>query len=122
MLHLTSAKRDWPALELLSLLTFSLFVSCSVYGQVVGTTLSGTVRDTSGAIVPQARISIKNVGTDISSVVVTNGVGFYTAPNLLPGNYEITASAAGFGTSVQTGITLSVGAEQVLNFNLRVGR
>src|SRR5690348_270012 len=101
------------AIALSSLLTYP------VYAQVTGATLSGTVTDTSGAIVPQARISINNVATGITTSVTTDKDGFYTMPNLLPGTYETTASARGFATEVHSGVILTVGAQQVLNFTLK---
>src|ERR1700682_1845952 len=91
---------------------FSPSVLVSLHAQVVGATLSGTVTDQSGAVIPNTQISIKNVATGLARVVATDPAGFYTAPNLLPGPYEITAAASGFATKVQTDITLSVGAEQ----------
>src|ERR1700730_7965825 len=99
-----------------------LLVSARIYPQVVGATLSGTVTDQSGAVIPNTQISIKNVATGVTRTVTTDAAGFYTAPNLLPGTYEITATASGFSTEVQTGITLTVGAQQVLNFTLQIGR
>ncbi|MGB2889564.1 MAG: TonB-dependent receptor [Candidatus Acidiferrales bacterium] len=89
--------------------------------QIVGATVSGTVADTSGGVVPGANISVKNVATGRTQSVITNGAGFYTVPNLQPGAYELTASAKGFNTEVRSGITLNVGQELVLNFNIRVG-
>jgi hypothetical protein len=100
----------------------SLFACFPVYAQVAGATLSGTVTDQSGAVIPSTQISIKNVATGFTRTVATDPAGFYTAPNLLPGTYEITATASGFSTEVQTSITLTVGAQQVLNFTLQVGR
>jgi Carboxypeptidase regulatory-like domain/TonB dependent receptor/TonB-dependent Receptor Plug Domain len=93
-----------------------------IYPQVVGGTLSGTVTDQSGAVIPNTEISIKNVATGVTRTVTTDPAGFYTAPNLLPGTYEITATASGFATEVQKGITLTVGAQQVLNLAMQVGR
>ena len=90
--------------------------------QVTGATLSGTVTDRSGGVVPKAGISIKNVATGVTRAVTTDPAGFYSAPNLLPGNYEITTAAPGFSSEVRTGITLTVGAQQVLNFTLQVGQ
>jgi hypothetical protein len=107
---------------MLGALAFSPFILVPVYGQVAGATLSGTVRDQSGLVIPRADISISNVATGVARALTTDSAGFYSAPNLLPGTYEITASAPGFTTEVQTGITLTVGAQQVLNLTLRVGR
>src|SRR5260370_11719495 len=91
------------------------------FSQVTGATLSGLVKDTSGAIVPNASISIKNSATGETREVTTNASGFYSAPNLLPGNYDVAVTATGFTRVAQTGVTLSVGAQQELNFNLTVG-
>jgi hypothetical protein len=99
-----------------------LLVPVRIYPQVVGATLSGTVTDQSGAVIPNTQISITNVATGVTRTVATDAAGFYTAPNLLPGTYELTATASGFSTEVQTGIMLTVGAQQVLNFILQVGR
>src|SRR5206468_8385297 len=98
-----------------------LLLAAPVYGQVVGATLSGTVTDPSGALIPGVQVSIKNTATGVSRAIVTDETGFYTAPNLLPGVYEVTASAAGFRTTVQSSITLSVGAQQRLNLSMQVG-
>jgi hypothetical protein len=122
MLCLKNAIRYLHSLPLLALLVLSSFLACPAYGQVAGATLSGTVTDSSGAIIPQAQVSIKNRSTGISTVVIANSDGFYTAPNLIAGSYEMSASAPNFATEVQSGITLTVGAQQVLNFTLQVGK
>ncbi len=84
--------------------------------------MTGTLSDASGAAIPGAQISIKNVATGVVRNVIADQAGFYTAPNLLPGNYEVTSSAPGFATSVLTGVTLTVGAQQVLNITMTVGQ
>jgi hypothetical protein len=122
MPNLRAVKRDWLAFQLVAFLAVSIFLGCPMYGQVVGATLSGTVKDPSGAIVPHAQISIKNMATGISTAATTNSDGFYATPNLLPGTYEVAASAQGFATGVQPLVTLTVGAQQVLNFVLTVGQ
>jgi hypothetical protein len=92
------------------------------HAQVAGATLSGTVSDQSGGVVPQAAISIKNIATGITRSSTTSTAGFYSVPNLLPGTYEIRAAAQGFASEVQMGVTLTVGEQQVLNFTLQVGQ
>ncbi|MFP5277849.1 MAG: carboxypeptidase regulatory-like domain-containing protein [Acidobacteriota bacterium] len=84
-------------------------------------TLTGTVTDPTGAVVPHARLSIKNVATGVVHRATTNGQGRYTTPNLLPGTYNITATASGFETTLRTGVNLTVGAQVLLNFALKVG-
>src|SRR5882762_1375058 len=99
----------------------SFFVPVLLRAQVAGATLSGTVTDPSSAAVPNANVSIKNIETGISRDVTTNEAGFYNAPNLSPGVYQVSASAPGFSKLVQTNIALTVGAQQVLNLSLQVG-
>lgn len=103
-------------------LIFSLLFGVSVYAQVVGATLSGTVSDPSGAAIPNAQISIKNTGTGVTTSISADSAGFYTAPNLLPGTYDVTVTAPGFATQVESNITLTVGAQQSLNITMKVGQ
>src|ERR1700676_5202098 len=100
----------------------SLLVSVPARAQVAGATLSGTVADSSGSGVPNVTVSIKNTATGIGRELTTDADGFYSAPNLPPGVYEITFSAQGFSTKVQTGVTLTVGAQQTLNSALTIGQ
>src|ERR1700681_703013 len=104
---------------LLSLLSFH---SLPLQAQVAGATLSGVISDATGAGIPTAGISIKNLTTGVIRDVKTDADGYYTAPNLLPGGYEITVTANGFATIVQKGITLTVGATPVVNLSMRVGQ
>jgi len=100
---------------------FSLCVPVPSYGQFAGATLSGTIADSSGSVIPNVKVTIKDVVTGIARGTTTDASGFYAAPNLAPSAYEITASAAGFNTQVRSGVTLTVGAQQVLNLTLQVG-
>ena len=105
-----------------SALVLSLSIPAPAWAQVAGATLSGTVTDASGAVIPQAQVYIKNTATGISTAVTVNSHGLYTAPNLLPGTYEMTASAPGFATEVRSGITLTVGVQQLLDLTMHVGQ
>src|SRR4051812_19968480 len=75
--------------------------------QVTTGTISGTVRDTSGAVLPNASIAIKNVDTGSGRTVQSDNGGRYSAPALGLGNYEITASASGFQTAARKGVELT---------------
>jgi hypothetical protein len=90
--------------------------------QVVGGTILGTITDPSGAVVPQAQILIRNLANGTTRDVETDEAGFYAAPNLLPGIYDVSASATEFATNIKKDITLTVGSQQVLNFTLSVGQ
>jgi hypothetical protein len=96
-------------------------LSVSASAQVAGATLWGTIKDSSGAVVPQAKVVIKNVATGVTTELTTNTDGFYTAANLLPGEYEVTVSARGFNTETRTGISLTVGGQQVFDLALHLG-
>ena len=85
--------------------------------QVAGATLSGLVTDEQGGPVANATISIKNAGTGVAREVSSNADGIYSAPNLLPGEYEVTVTATGFQTLTEKGITLTVGGQQSLNLS-----
>ena len=84
--------------------------------------MTGTVLDSSGAVIPNARISIKNISTGEVRESTADASGFYSAPNLLPGGYEITVTAPGFSTEVRRGVTLTVGTQQVLNITMNIGQ
>src|SRR6202047_4509618 len=105
-----------------SIICIGFVLPLRLSAQVVGATVSGTVADASGAVAPGVSISIKNVATGNTTNAVTNAVGFYIAPNLRAGDYELTASAAGFSTQSRSGITLTVGEELLLNLTMQVGR
>src|SRR5882672_2259411 len=119
-----SETRNSSVLSLLLIFVMVVFLpwETRTYAQVVGATLSGTVTDASGAIVPNAHVSVRNPATGVTREVTVDAAGFYAAPNLLPGNYEVRFSAPGFTTGVNSGVTLTVGAQQVLNAILRVGQ
>jgi outer membrane receptor protein involved in Fe transport len=108
-------------IAILILLVCALMTPFSIQAQVAGASLSGTVSDTSGAPLVGAKGTIQNLATGVSRDTTTDASGFYTAPNLLPGTYEITISAPGFATQVRKGITLTVGGQQTLNVEMRVG-
>src|SRR5258708_330338 len=109
----------WFALA--GLILLGAFLTVPMMGQVSGATLTGTVRDESGAVVPSARVAALNIGTGVVREVLANSDGIYSAPNLLPGDYQVTVSSKGFQTTAQKGITLTVGSMQTLNVSLKVG-
>jgi hypothetical protein len=106
---------------LLLILVIVASVPTTLRAQVAGATVSGTVTDPSGAVIPNADVSVTHAATGAIRQVTTDSSGLYTAPNLQPGDYEVKVTAPGFGTAVRTGVTLNVGAQEVLNFVLRVG-
>jgi len=103
------------------ILCLSALISLPLRAQVAGATLSGTISDAQGGAIPNAKVSARNVATGVSTDTTTNGTGSYSIVNLLPGDYEVNVSAAGFSTIV-TKVTLTVGAKQELSTSLQVGQ
>lgn len=94
----------------------------TAWNQVAAGSISGTVKDASGAVSPKVQITARNVDTGVSRTVQTDGTGHYLVTNLLPGNYEVRAELAGFDTEVRRGITLTLGREAVIDLTLNVGQ
>src|SRR3990172_1502090 len=90
-------------------------------GQVTGGSISGTVRDPSGAAVPEATVTARHLETGFTRSTTSGMQGTYRLPSLLPGAYEVRIEKTGFRTEVSTGLTLSIGQEAVLNATLQVG-
>ena len=109
-------------LVLCAVVVFSAFGVQRLHAQAVGATLTGTVTDPSGAVIPNADVVILNTATGETRSVSTNAAGIYSAPNLQPGGYSVTVTAAGFSKTVQSGLTLTVGATQSLNITMQVGQ
>jgi hypothetical protein len=103
------------------MLIASLFAAQG-YAQVTGATLSGTIKDPSGGVVPNAQVSARNTATGVTREVTADTAGFYSIPNLLAGSYEVTAMSPGFSTARESNLTLGVGQEQQLNISLKVGQ
>ena len=116
----------WFSATCTSLLAVSLMaallLTSSARAQVSGATLTGTVTDSSGAVVPRAQVTITDVATGVARRIATDAAGLYSAPNLIPGSYQVSVTASGFATEIRNGITLTVGAQQVLDVAMRVGQ
>jgi hypothetical protein len=90
------------------------FPAVTLFGQTL-TGLSGTVTDSSGAVIADAAVTITNIDTKATTELKTTGSGTFTATGLQPGNYEATFSKAGFATLKQSGVKVDVGALATLS-------
>jgi len=105
---------------LLMALAFSLFPSAG--RSQTTATISGTVQDPSGAVIPGAQVTLTNEATNASRMVESNGVGLYAFPSLEPGTYSLKATMKGFKSTQITGIALNAGdSRTVPALNLTVG-
>src|ERR1035437_10119256 len=98
-----------------------LSVAISVSAQVSTGIILGVAKDTSGASVPGATITITNVDTNATRTIVTGDDGAYRVPALLVGHYQVKAEHAGFKTETRSGIILEVAQEAVVNVDFQVG-
>ena len=83
--------------------------------------LTGEVRDEAGAVVPECRVTVTEVATNLAAVVITGPQGVFNVPYLRPGSYRISAEAAGFRPSVREGVQLATGERVRIDFNLTIG-
>ncbi len=85
-------------------------------------TLTGTVRDASGAVVPGAAVTVTNIRTNIATRTQSGDDGGYVIPSLRPGDYTLTVEIAGFQKMVRTGITLQVAQVARVDIALQAGQ
>ena len=96
--------------SILATVVLSLFVAATLHAQDNAASLTGTVTDASGAVVPGAKIVLINKATNQSYQAESNSGGSYTISNIVPGpGYTETVSRDGFETTVLTGLYLNIG-------------
>jgi protocatechuate 3,4-dioxygenase beta subunit len=99
----------------------SLVMAPAAMSQTSDAVLVGIVVDASGAAAAGANVSAVNKGTGVARSVVTNEAGAYRIGPLVPGEYEVRTSLAGFKTKVQGGVILQTGAVLKVDMSLEVG-
>jgi hypothetical protein len=83
--------------------------------------ITGTVTDTSGAVVRDARVTITNEGTSVTDHTVTESAGTYAFKGVLPGKYTVSVDANGFKKEVKRGVTVEVSTTPTIDFTLSAG-
>lgn len=83
--------------------------------------VTGTIKDSTGAVVPNATVKIVNNATQQTTTVTSSANGNYAATGLLPGRYTITVTAPGFGTSVQNDVNIEVSTQSSIDISLNSG-
>lgn len=96
-------------------------LAAPAWGQNINATLTGTVADPTGALIPGAAVEIRNNATGAARTVHTDAHGAYSAPLLPVGTYTVTVSAHGFRTHVARAVILNVGEHRALNVTLQPG-
>jgi hypothetical protein len=117
----TCMKNAWSGLKaalLLAVLTG--FLLPAAHAQF-GSSLSGTVLDPSGAVIPKATITLTNNATQVTQTVTTKATGFYSFNELPPGDYALVVTAQGFKTNKMTDVALAAETPRSLNITLQIG-
>jgi hypothetical protein len=104
---------------------FGLWIAgmvCPQFGQVPTGRIEGVVQDSSGAVIPGAKLVLVNNRTEVRIEGETNASGFFIFPSLQPGNYSLTAEASGFRSSMIKDIELNVGVIRSEVVKLEIGQ
>ena len=109
------------ASHLLFVLLSTVFVFSPNYAQVPTGALAGAVTDATGAVVPNAVVTLTNKETGATRTVESNSEGFYSAPSLPAGEYEMKVVAKGFSALLRTA-TVQTGSTTTVNVSLQVGQ
>ncbi len=103
-----------------AILTLSILILAVASGSAQSTaTLSGSVTDPSGAVVPQAKVTVRGLSTGVVREVTSDSAGNYTVPSLQPGNYSVLVKSAGFADYTLSAVTLQV--DQNVTANVKLG-
>src|SRR5579872_4087742 len=105
----------------LRLTLLTLVGACAAFAQRDLSTLAGTITDSSGGVVANAKVAITDVATGESFAITSNNLGEFVRPALKPGVYTITVTAPGFKTSEQKNVILTVGERTGITIALTVG-
>ena len=113
------------ACALLAMLAVTLFLALTVKPATAQTagegSIEGTVTDSTGAVIPHAKVTLTNTATGISQVQDTTGAGFFSISPVLPGTYTVTVAAKGFQTLVQDNVVVDAMQVRTVKPVLSVG-
>ncbi|HLK49305.1 MAG TPA: carboxypeptidase-like regulatory domain-containing protein, partial [Bryobacteraceae bacterium] len=103
-----------------SLIPLLLVLGALAPAQAPTGSISGTVKDEGGAVIPGATVTITNKATDFNRALTTNPEGLYSAPSLVPGEYEVRVEMQGFRTLVRPA-TVVAGGSTTVDLSLSIG-
>jgi hypothetical protein len=106
-----------------SLLATSLAIplALSAVGQSDNSSVSGAVTDATGALLPNAKVTLRNEATGVVNTATSNDSGQYTIPNVRPGTYTVTVESAGFQSFKTTGVQVDAAIGRKVDASLKVG-
>jgi hypothetical protein len=118
---MTRLLATWIRFLAIGLVSLALASPAAAQSQAINGTIEGTVKDEQGAVLPGVTLTVSNIDTGDTRVVVTNESGLYRAPLLPLGSYRVSAELQGFKKFEQTGIGLRAGQTAVIDVRLSVG-
>lgn len=101
------------------LVALVLIASCCVAYAQFSSSIEGTITDSMGALVPNAKVVLTNIRTGVVSTTTSNSSGFYKFPSLAPGSYRITAQAKGFAIAIEENVSLIAEQTRGVSFKLQ---
>ncbi len=116
-----STKRSFCSVAGASLVALYLSISISAMAQTDRGTITGTITDPAGAVVPGASVTALNKATGASVQSITTNTGNYTLPSLATGTYDLTVEAKGFNKYIQEGIEVQVAQTARIDVTLKIG-
>src|SRR5579871_2286037 len=106
----------------IGLVLIACFCGWTLFGQSATGTISGTVADSSGAVIPKAKVVLTDEATGSKRETVANNAGVFNFPSVYPGSYSVTVSADGFRSWEERNIVLTQGRDlSIPNISLQVG-
>ena len=112
---------EWRLLCPFILAVLIAMISQTAWAQTNRATITGTVTDSTGAVVADVQVTATNTGTNVPAKTVSNGVGIYVVPNLVPGPYSVEFKREGFETLLRPSITLNSTEVARIDVVLKVG-
>src|SRR5258708_38572753 len=116
-----SGSQNFSVTRIAVLLLLMVCGSLTIQGQTNFGRISGSVKDSNGAAIPNANVTITNLANNLVRTVATDNDGFYTATNLPVGTYTVAAVGNGFKKAEQGGITLAADSRLTLDLTREPG-
>lgn len=109
----------FPIQRVLAVIALAVFLVCSLQAQSNEGSITGTVTDPSGAVIPGASVTAKNTATGVETRTVSTSTGSFTLPQLPVGTYDVTISMSGFQSAVRKNMTVEINTAATLNVQLQ---
>src|ERR1039457_1625679 len=117
----SSIQKENPMKSLACVVVCIVLASSVAYAQGVGSSgeITGTVTDSSGAVLPKATVNVVDTQTGLKRTAVTNGTGQFRAAGVAPATYDVSAELPGFATEIRRGVTVAIGQTVISDFKLK---